>query len=359
MNETISKLLQPVSAEAPCGPDLSYDARFNALEANLMGKPEVEIGSVVRPAEPPDWAELRDKSVEFLGESKHLRVVVMLGCSLLKTAGLLGFADGLALLRGILEQFWPTLYPLLDPDDNNDPTQRLNILSALTARRGAVTGWLTVLEYLETTPLALAKGGPSVTFEQLQAARLKAGQPGDASAEGPDLAKLETALRAAGDQVAANHAALEAALESVHGIDVFLTNTLGAGNTISFDILEQTLQQMRGALKPYLPGAQEDLSQAVAAAAAGAGPVSSSGLALTGSVRSRQDVVRCIDLICEYYRQVEPSSPVPFLLRRAQKIATMNFVEAVQELNLASVDSLRPSLGSAVDSALPAPPAQE
>ena len=59
--------------------------------------------------------------------------------------------------------------------------------------------------------------------------------------------------------------------------------------------------------------------------------------------------MRAIDSICEYYRQVEPSSPVPYLLRRAQKLARMDFVQAVQELNLATIDSLRPSMGTAVD----------
>jgi type VI secretion system protein ImpA len=60
--------------------------------------------------------------------------------------------------------------------------------------------------------------------------------------------------------------------------------------------------------------------------------------------------VRAIDAICDYYRQVEPSSPVPYLLRRAQKMATMNFLEAMQELSLATPETLRPSMGTAVDS---------
>jgi len=74
---------------------------------------------------------------------------------------------------------------------------------------------------------------------------------------------------------------------------------------------------------------------------------------VSGSIRSRDDVVRAIDRICDYYAQVEPSSPVPFLLKRAQKLAKMNFVEAVQELSLATVDSLRPSMGSAVEPRVP------
>jgi type VI secretion system protein ImpA len=114
MNEKLAPLLLPVSPEQPCGPDLSYPG-LEELETILKGKPEVEIGSIVKPAEPPDWGELRDRSTDFLAKSKHLRASVMLTCSLLKTDGLAGFRDGLQLVQGLLEQFWPNLYPLLDP----------------------------------------------------------------------------------------------------------------------------------------------------------------------------------------------------------------------------------------------------
>ena len=43
-----------------------------------------------------------------------------------------GLRDGLALLRGVVEQYWETAFPRLDPDDGNDPTERLNIIAAMT-----------------------------------------------------------------------------------------------------------------------------------------------------------------------------------------------------------------------------------
>src|SRR5262245_10827129 len=103
MSDLVEKLLKPVSSEQPCGPDLSYDPSFDALETLLKGKDEVEIGSVKKPAEPPDWRELQSQSEAFLGKSKHLRVAIMLSCSLLKNSGLAGFLDGLQSVRGLLE----------------------------------------------------------------------------------------------------------------------------------------------------------------------------------------------------------------------------------------------------------------
>jgi type VI secretion system protein ImpA len=286
----------------------------------------------------------------------------MLCCSLLKTGGIAGFRDGVQLIGGLLSRYWAGLYPLLDPEDNNDPTQRLNILLALTAPRGSVAGyggWLAIVDYLYAAPVCQPKGAPPVTFEQIVAAGPKATGSEQAPADAFDPAKLSAAIRSAGDQAAAVQQALQQAAEALRDIDQFLTTTLGAGNTISFEVLDNALQEMLTALNSHLTGGAAE-SILVSAAAAGSRAVSVGGganaITVSGPICSRDDVVRALESICDYYRQVEPCNPVPYLLRRAQKLARMNFVEAVQELNLATVDSLRPSMGSAVDTS--APPSQ-
>jgi type VI secretion system protein ImpA len=351
MNDLVEKLLQPVSAEQPCGPDLSNDGQFDHLETILKGKPEVEIGSIQKPAEPPDWKELGARSAEFLARSKHLRVATMFCCSLLKTKGLPGFRDGVQLIHGLLEKYWAALYPLLDPEDQNDPTQRLNILGALALPRGSMSGWLTIVDALYATPVCQTKGAPPITFDQLVASRQSEGGAG-AGAGSPSAASITLALRDAPPQeISAHRDTLQQALEAVRGIDKFLTATLGATNTISFEVTEKALQEMLGGLQGYQDGGASDGAGAAAAATDGGASVAdASGISVRGPVRSREDVIRAIDGICSYYEQVEPCSPVPYLLRRAQKLAGMNFVEAVQELNLATTDSLRPSMGSALPS---------
>ena len=361
MNELVEKLLAPISPEQPCGPDLSYDPRLEELETILKGKPEVEMGSVKKPAEPPDWRDLKDKSALFLDECKHLRAAMMLCCAWLKTGGLTGFNDGLQMVRGLVEQYWPALYPLLDPEDNNDPTQRLNMLGGLTAPRGSVDGWLTIVDYLFVAPVCQPKGAPPITYEQIQAAKQKESSPESAPANAPDPAKLAAAIRGVAQQAAAQHKILQESLESVRALDQFLTTTLGSSSTISFDVLDKTLQEMVDAVGSYVAEGEADAGASSGEAGTGASDAApeSGAIHVSGSVRTREDVVRAIDSICEYYVQVEPSSPVPYLLRRAQKLAMMNFVQAVQELSLANIDSLRPSMGSGLEAEGEAPPTEE
>lgn len=355
MNPDLEKLLSPISDSEPCGPDLGLDPLFDDIENLLKGTPEVDLGSYTKPGEPPDWRALQKKTIEFLEKSRHLRpALILVGC-LLRTRGITGYRDGVQYVRSLVENNWPTLHPLLDPDDDNDPTRRLNQLSTLTQPRGAVSGWLTLSEYLHTTPLCRPPGTTGITYDEI----LQAQQ--SANGLNPDTPTGKALRAAPAEEIVETHTALGEALEAIRGIDTFLTNTLGAGGTISFEDGTRLLAEMQKCLQPFLPASAAAASDApadsadssgsdgqstseVAAPAAGAGT-----FVISGSIRSREGVLQALEAVCDYYRQVEPGSPVPFIIRRAQKMVTMNFVEVMQELSLATAETLKPSMGSALD----------
>src|ERR1700739_2370135 len=112
------ELLKPISDEKPCGEDLSYDPGIQELETLIKGKPETQFSA----AEPPDWKALKELALELWGRSKDLRVATTLSLAVLKTDGLPAFRESLALVKGMLDGYWDTFYPVLDPSDNNDPT---------------------------------------------------------------------------------------------------------------------------------------------------------------------------------------------------------------------------------------------
>jgi len=351
MNNLVEKLLEPVSAAEPCGPDLSYDPRFDEIEALLKGQPEIEMGSIVKPAEPPDWNRLKDRSIEFATATKHLRPTVILCCSLLQVDGLGGFRDGLLLVQGLLEQYWPTVHPQVDPEDTEDPyQQRLSNLGSLTAPRGAFYGWLKIIDYLYAAPICRPKGVDPVSLEEV----LSANESRSAQTEGGkagNSAEIATKFRASKpEELAATHAAVSEAIVAVHAIDKFLSNALGSTGSISFEELTQVLTQIQKALAPHLSATAAVSAEGAETAPGGSEPVERRTVSFNGTFQNREEISRALDGICEYYRQMEPGSPVPLLLRRAQKLVEMNFVDAMKELNLAGADQLRPIIGSVLDS---------
>jgi type VI secretion system protein ImpA len=119
-------------------------------------------------------------------------------------------------------------------------------------------------------------------------------------------------------------------------IDDFLTKTIGAGRAPDWAPLLGMLTEVRKALAPFV-------SQPGGADSAEEGGTAAAGTGKSGQIQSRQDVVRMLDRLCDYYNRAEPSSPVPLLLRRAQRLAEMNFLEVIGDLSpdaLASVQNV-------------------
>ncbi len=311
---SVEELLKPISAGQPCGPDLSYDARLQQLETLVAGKPETQFG----PAEDPDWKALRGLSMELLGQSKHLKAAVILCLSLLKVEGLGSFRDGLAVVRGLLERYWDAVYPKLDPEDNNDPTERMNILGNLSAPLGTFGDGYRFIERLQQTPLCDARSMGRITLADVLAAEnpVPAAEGTEAGTEkkGPNTAQIEAAFREANaETLKGTHDSAAQALEMVNGIDAFLTATVGAGRGANLEELKTTLDQMQHRIAHFLAGGTGDLApeEGAAAGPTDGGPArpGRSGQGYSGAIASRDDVLAALDEICKFYKQREPASP--------------------------------------------------
>src|SRR6266581_4108454 len=196
----VDDLLKPVADDKPCGEDFTYHPSFQNLETLSRGKPETQFSS----AEDPDWKEVRDAALEVLGQSKHLSAGVILTLSLVKIGGLEGLRDGLAAIRGMTEKYWSDVYPKLDPDDNNDPTERLNILNNLSSGGEP----LRFIRHLRQVVVCASPAMGRITLQQVIAAKEKSSKPeaaGEAKKEGnsePDLNQIQAAFRDAGAEAA-------------------------------------------------------------------------------------------------------------------------------------------------------------
>src|ERR1700735_2330922 len=127
----VTALLEPLGESAPSGDNLEYDATFQELETAARGKTYPEIGNGMIPAEPPDWNTVFELAVGLAERTHDLRIGMMLLRGALVADGLTGLDKGLALITGYVPQFWPSLHPVLDPDDDNDPTVRMNVVAEL------------------------------------------------------------------------------------------------------------------------------------------------------------------------------------------------------------------------------------
>lgn len=251
----IAELLQPVTAEQPCGEDLTYSAEMDRIaQARLEDDPALDQGVWVTALRQADWPlVVRQCSALIATRSKDLRLAVWLAEALAQTEGARGLGDGCAVLTGLCEQFWDALYPLADDDDYEQRNGNLR--------------WL-----LGRVPALLRQ------WQQLHGA-VPQGEVQHCAAM---LAQLEQAcdrrLGSAGPSFAAAREAVQA-LE-VQGQDANMQATAPAMDQI----------------------APVDMQAAVG-----------------GPIRNRQQALGELRRVAAYFRSAEPHSPVAYLAEQAAR----------------------------------------
>jgi type VI secretion system protein ImpA len=324
----VETLLAPASEDPPpCGQDLEYDRAFVELERIAVGKPERQMGSEVTPAEDPDWKVLAQQAQALLGRTKDLRVAAHLAKAQLRLGGLNGFADGVRLVRGLLERYWDGVHPQLDPDDG-DPTARVNALLGL--------GDPATVAAVRLAPLVDHRLVGRFNLRDILSAlgeyQLAEGQ------SAPDIATIEAAFDAVEvPALTAIFNAINGARDDLSTIESLVGEKVGSSRSVSMSklsgLLDQAHKHVATRLERRVPAAEEAGGETNGASPDGAagGDAPRRGGA-PGQIRSREDVVRTLDLIMGYYQRAEPSSPVPLLLNRAKKLATMSFVDIVKDM---------------------------
>ncbi len=330
----VQALLSEVSADSPAGEDLAYDAGYVDLLTKAQGTPEQQIGDKVIPAEEPNWKEIAQGCQGVLKRSKDLRVGVLAMVAALKLEGVAGLADGLELLRGMIERYWDTLYPRLDPADNNDPLERTNIIAALAAPPEMFGDPMRVQRRIREAPLSSSRQLGRFGLRDMAIAA------GEAPA-GPDGVAVEMAVIEGSfddtpiEDLKATGAAVDRAIASGNAIDAALEAKVGSAAAPDLGSFHRCLKEVQACVQRFL--AKRGYGEAPATpAGAPAGPGGGGG-----EIRSAQDVLLAIDRICQYYEKYEVSSPVPLLLKRARRLVSKSFLDIITDLSPEAMNQIR------------------
>jgi type VI secretion system protein ImpA len=138
-------------------------------------------------------------------------------------------------------------------------------------------------------------------------------------------------------------AELGRALESIAGIEKSFSTHVGAARGGSLSDLTGVIKGAHQTVSEQLAKkAPQTVDEAggVVAAEAGA-PAQASGV-----IRTRDDVLKTLDKLCDYFDRNEPSSPVPILLRRAKRLINKSFMDIVRDMasnGVSQVELLRGS----------------
>jgi len=306
-------------------------------------------------APPPQWKAVRDLAVTALStKTKDLEVAAWLTEALVRSDGLRGLAAGAHLLAGLAETLWDSnLYPM--PDEDGIET-RVTPVSGLNGAGGGGT----LEQPLRKLPIFTRPDGNQLFYWQYEQAeelkkitdpaRIKA----RLAAGALPLEQVETEARAAGQaHFAGLRRAAKAAAAEWERMGRVMDEKAGADGPPTSQVRE-LVQALLSLAQRYAPPEVEDAAEEEAAdgqdAASGeGGMVVAGGLAMrpAHAVVNREDMLKELARISEYFRKTEPQSPLAYTLEEAIRRGRLSWPELLAELvsDTAVRDSILTQLG--------------
>ena len=320
------QLLQPITAEEPCGKDLEDTQLLASFDAYRL------FGESTPWEAAPKWDEIRGSALDALAQSKDFRLLATLGTALLRTDGLPAFADTLSVASDWLTTFWGQVYPQVD----GSATFRRNALNCFADP-------VAVLDGLRRVPLVNTRQG-RFSIRDIDIAGGKM-QPSSGE-ERPDEGQIAAAFAAMSvEELIAIHESAKRAVDAAKQIDSVMREQAGPEAGPSFDPLSAQLSAIERFLRGHVAvRTHVDTPEGEGADGDSALNQVAGGKAL-GAIKSRQDAIRALDAVAEYFRKTEPSSPIPLFLERAKRLVDKDFLEVLADIAPDAVGQARAAGG--------------
>ncbi|HMO74221.1 MAG TPA: type VI secretion system ImpA family N-terminal domain-containing protein [Sphingopyxis sp.] len=333
--KSLDELLAPVSDDDPAGSELDgrtdYEAVRTAFEINFaVDTAPADEGEDADLGRPPaaDWRDIRSKIESESAHGKDMFLAASLARCGIALGDLQEVERGLLMLAGLLETYWDSVHPTLDALDYQG---RKNICEQI-AGRSAFAFPLCRMPMLDT-------GRTAFTGDQLM----------DCFAAGPSAPAydaLSQALKALDEddkqRFSATLASMNAAIARVSAV---MTEQAGDETPPDFSTVRDTIDSVKSAFDGLAglsvgDDAAEDAGES-AGDPAQEGRPAAGGAALSGAVQSRDDVLKALRAIEDYYARAEPGHPIKVVAARLRNWVKMDFMSILEDIAPGSVDDAR------------------
>ncbi len=357
-------LLNPVEGENPSGESLRYDGTYDQIKEARREDEVFAQGDWSRDLKVADWKKVVQLATDALtSKTKDLQIAAWLTEGLAKydrQDRWAGLRDGLQLMRSLQESFWDTIYPEIDPEDDEGPlAARANVIASMEQRLAdsvkefpLIAGaQYSYLNYLDSKQFDVPENFASLEFEQQEKINaLKAEAEAAKKTTGEDWRKAKAATSR--DFIEARLSLINEVWDQLQALDVVMDEKF-ARETPGVGTLKKSLDEIRTlvelvakekrAAEPRADEMPEEFVNEDGSSVGGAAGFSSS----SGSVRNRQEALRKLSEVAAYFLQSEPHSPVSYLVQRAVKWGNMPLDAWLADVlkEGAALETMRETLG--------------
>ena len=343
----LALLLAPIPGDLPAGIDLRkdfspqspyYRLRDARAEAREMER-RIDNNDPAASGEPSvQWRAVRDIAVKALAEqTKDLEIAAWLTEALVRQDGIAGLSAGIRLLAGLVEGFWSSeLYPT--PDEDGIVT-RVAPITGLNGEGGDGT----LMQPIRKQVLFEKPDHSAVTYwqyaqsEELQKITEPARRDARVKAGVVPLDDLQQAARQAGaGHFTALRAEVKAALAAWTRMSELLDAEAGRAAPPTSRVRD-ILQEILAVANQFAPPERDEPAEetdAPEAPPAGAAAADASGAVPVGPARAvtREDMLKELGRIADYFRRTEPHSPLAYTLEEAVRRGRLTWPELLAEV---------------------------
>lgn len=365
-NLDFKALLSPIPGGNPAGKDTKFLGLHDQIREARRADDNLPTGDWSHEPKRADWPlVMRLATDALMFETKDLQVAAWLIEALVRMHGLAGLRDGLKLLRELIEQFWETIYPLIEYPDLDDevsgPPQargegdmlaRVNILESLSWQLAVLIKEVILTNYTS---------GENYAYQHWQETKMLNDPARSKQLGSDDRQRLETlaeqwrlaksgtkvefydSLIAALGECEAGFTVLDQVIDERFGRQAPSLGAIKKSLAEVKDLVEEIIKEKRPSAA-VLPALGKPQSPAADPQPPGNAPLTP---IISGPVRTRQEAFARLGEVAGYFRQAEPHNPASYVVELAIKWGQMNLEQWLQDAvkNNDVLENLREVLG--------------
>jgi type VI secretion system protein ImpA len=338
-------IMQPISEENPSGESLQYSGLYDEIREARRADDNLSQGSWQIELKVADYRQVIGLAVPALErQTKDLQIAVWLSEALVKEYGFAGLRDSLKMLSGLQETFWETLFPEIDEGDMEgraNAVEWMDMQVSFAVKGAKITGGegYGFFGYEDSKRFDIPENIDTLDSKDQQKYRELQTQAEKENRVTADKWRKEkiASRRAFYEEL---YFTLEECIAEFKEFNRVIEEKFERNQVPGTSNLKKALDDIQTLVKKLLedkraeePDPADEAAEVTESetSAASNGTVKTVA-APTGAIQNRQDALKRLAELAEFFRKTEPHSPLSYLIHRAVKWGEMPLETWLQDV---------------------------
>ena len=339
----LDTLLTPISEEKPAGEYLRYSGIYDEISEARRADKEVSQGEWQTEVKYADYRKVISLAIPALeNDTKDLQISAWLSEALVNEHGFIGLRDSLRLVSGFQEIFWETLYPEVDEGDMEGRANAIAWMEMQTSyaiRKAKITGYngYSFIDFEDSKRFDIPDNIDALdSTEQARYNELRAqAEKENRVTANKWRAEMAQTRRAFYEEL---NFLIDECWAAYANVNRVIEEKFDRNQAPGMNNLKRALDDIHSQVKKFLEEKRAEEPDEVTEEAAeevseDGTVVKMAGVATaSGAIQNRQDALKRLGDIAEFFRKTEPHSPISYLLLRAVKWGNMPLESWLQDV---------------------------